>query len=189
MTKLLRRPAATVALGLAIGLAGCSGGDDDEGGDGSRDVPADSVAVVGDRQISRDAFDDRLAAVRRSQSGSAGLSGQQLRQQAMTTLLQEAWLEREAEELGATVSDAEVRRRVGQARAQFPRRRAYRRFLGGQTERDLMFQIRVQLLGEAIEAKLREQGKSRRDVFRRLQTRWSGETACRDELKVPGCEG
>jgi hypothetical protein len=52
-----------------------------------------------------------------------------------------------------------------------------------------MFQIRVQLLGEAIEARLREQGKSRRDVFGKLQSRWSGETACRKALAVPGCDG
>lgn len=189
MIDALRRwpPGSTVVLAIVLGLSACGG--DDDGRDGDGQLPPGSVATVDGEPLPQKAFDRRLAAMRRSQERPGQVGAEQLRQQAMSTLLQEAWLEREAERLGVAVSDAEVRARVAQAREQFPSRRAYDRFLGRQTEQDLRYQIRVQLLGEAIEEQLRRDGEDPQRVLRDLQERWAGTTSCRKGLVVPGCDG
>nr|WP_221242927.1 peptidyl-prolyl cis-trans isomerase [Conexibacter arvalis] len=85
---------------------------------------------------------------------------EQVRNQVMATLIQAIWFEDEAEELGIRVTDAEVQRRLDEAkRAQFPRRGDYERFLrsSGMTEEDLLFQMRLQELPARITEKIQRE--------------------------------
>jgi peptidyl-prolyl cis-trans isomerase C len=107
--------AAVLAIGVAMLAVACSSGD----GDG--DVPAGSVAVVGDRTISKSAFDDLVKYAKRSYSAQkrpfpkAGTPEYaQIRDQAMRFLVQRAQFEVKADDLGIDVSDEAVDKRVDQ---------------------------------------------------------------------------
>lgn len=199
----VRRSFLTALLALALVGAGC-GGDDgnggngaggDGGGNGSADVPDGAVATVDGEEISEERLDEQVAALRRAQSrgGASKLSREQLEQQALTTLLQTKWLEREAEERGVKVSMDEVRRRWRSAAdEQFPDKRALRRFLGGQTEADVLRQLRLQTLTERIHDDIRANadGNPNRAVKQfqeEFQQSARESTACREGYDAPGC--
>lgn len=81
----------------------------------------------------------------------------QIRQQTMALLIQAIWFEKEAKDLGVTVTDADVQRVLTQTRRQsFPRRGDYERFLrtSGMTDRDVLFRLRINELGTAISRKI-----------------------------------
>lgn len=81
----------------------------------------------------------------------------QLKQQTMALLVQSDWIEREAKDLGVSVSDAEVQRALTDTRRQsFPTQKAYDRFLrqSGMTERDVLFRLRIQQLSTRITEKI-----------------------------------
>jgi hypothetical protein len=189
--------AATAALAV---VPGCGDGDDDER---PVDVPAGAVAVVGEAEISERALDRQVAALKRSSSpvsggaatGGARVAREQARAQALTTLLMAEALEQEARERGVAVSMQEVRQRwKGAKGAQFETRRQLRRFLGRQTEADVLRQLRLQMLGEAIDEQVRADagGGKEGDVavkrFRReFQKRWSERTACAKDNTAAQC--
>ena len=60
MSLWTRLIALLAALALVVAAAGCGGGDDDESQ--TPDVPADAIAVVGDREIPKSEYDRLLAA-------------------------------------------------------------------------------------------------------------------------------
>jgi SurA N-terminal domain len=210
------------ALLLAIGAVACGGGDDDDGGGDSGDVPSGAVAKVGDVEISEEELDTQVAALARAQrGGSAGgttpASGgagsgdsadgegggdelqpavrKQLESQALSTLLMRQALEQEAEDRDIEVSDAEVRDRWEAAsQGQFKTKKALRRFLGGQTEDDLLAQLRLQVLTERIHEQVAEQAgggkkgaKAVKQFQKDFQKRWQDRTACRDGFTAAGC--
>jgi hypothetical protein len=183
----------TALLALALVGAGCGG--DDGGGNGSADVPEGAVATVDGEEISEERLDEQVAALRRAQSrgGASKLSRAQLEQQALTTLLQTKWLEREAEERGVKVSLAEVRQRWRSAADdQFPNRRALRRFLGGQTEADVLRQLRLQTLTERIHDDVRANADGNpNEAVKEFQEDFPQSaresTSCREGYDAPGC--
>jgi foldase protein PrsA len=78
-------------------------------------------------------------------------------QNTMSTLIQKAWIEQEAEEQGVTVSDAEVQRQLDETKRQsFPTEAAYQRFLrtSGMTNEDVLERVRAQALARAISDKV-----------------------------------
>ena len=174
---------------MAAALVSC--GDDDGGGASSEsDVPAGAVAVVGEQEITRSELDRRVAAARRAQRGRARQTRalrEQQREQAMTLLLQEAALEQEAQEREVSVSDAEVRRRFAEAKRQFKSKRAFRRFLGGSSEADILFQLRLQLLLERVGEAARKDGDNPKSFAQEFRERWADRTACRDRYATTGC--
>jgi SurA N-terminal domain len=194
---------ALLALVLALGAAACGGDDgaggggDGNGGDGgasAADVPGGAVATVGDEEITEEQLDTRVTALRRSQPKGAKPSREQLEQQALAALLQAAWLEQEAKERDVRVSNAAIERRwTRAAEAQFPNERALRRFLGGQTKRDLLYQLRLQALTERIHQQIREEAgegngdKAVEEFQREFQKRWQDRTGCREGYVVSGC--
>ena len=109
------------------------------------------------------------------------------RQDAVALLIQAVWFEKEAAALGIEVTDARVEQRLRTVkRESFPRRGEYARFLRqtGMTEGDVLFRLRIQLLGEAISRHVRR--GAGKDADRRLtaygkefQKRWRGQTECR----------
>jgi foldase protein PrsA len=82
---------------------------------------------------------------------------EQLVQQTMTTLIQQMWVEKEADEQGVTVTDAELHRQlVTTKRQSFPSEEAFQRFLrvSGMTQADVEERIRVQALGANLMRKI-----------------------------------
>jgi len=118
-----------------------------------------------------------------------------LRDQALAVLLAREAIEQEAADRGIEVSDAEVRERwEAAAGAQFKTKKALRRFLGGQTEQDVLDQLRLQALSERIAEQVAEEaggGRKGQRAVRRFQrefrARWANRTACADGYDAPGC--
>jgi hypothetical protein len=194
--------AAAVAL-AALSAAGCGGGDDDARPEPS-DVPDNSVAVVGETEITRDELDKRVAALRRVQSrpvttkgnkpAPAPANANQLEQQALATLVLAAALEQEAADRDIELTSAEVRQRWEAAAQQFPNAKARRTFLGGQTERDVLDQLRLQLLTERIHAQVAEEaggGKQGERAVKQFDAefrkRWRERTACKQDGAASLC--
>lgn len=181
----LRRALGAIALlSISITLAACGDRDDSDTPDAA-DIPPQAVAVVGDQPITREAVERRVAAAGRRAKARA--TPEQRRQQALSLLIQEAALEQEAQERDIEVSDAEVRRRLAQARKQFPDARAFQRFLGGASREHLLFQLRMQLLSERIAAAIEEDGGDPKRFVQDFQKRWSERTACRRQAAAPAC--
>jgi hypothetical protein len=189
-----------LAAALLAVFAGACGGDDDGGG-GSGDVPSGAVAKVGDVEISEQDLDSQVAALARAQRGSSKEDKpspqvrKQFESQALSTLLQREALEQEAEDRDIEVTDAEVRERWEVAsQGQFKTKKALRRFLGGQTEDDLLAQLRLQVLTERIHEQVAEKAgggkkgaKAVQEFQQDFQKRWADRTACRDGYAAAGC--
>jgi hypothetical protein len=190
--ELLHTVAASVAtLALALGLTACG---DDGGGDGNApsasDIPAGAVAVVGEQRISKSQIDRRVTVLARAQSGRKGqarVPREQLRHQAMSTLIQQTAYEQEAKERGIAVTDAEVRKRFAPARRRFKSKAAFRRFLGGSSKADLLAQLRLQLLAERIGEDVRNDGGNPKDFMKDFQKRWTDRTVCAERYATSGC--
>jgi SurA N-terminal domain len=199
----LRVAFLTLACAAALTGAGC--GDDDGngggGGDGngssgsSADLPSNVVATVGDQEITKAELRRRVAALERAQPRLVGRAARKgLQQQAVTVLLQQAWLEQEAAEQGVEVTNAQVRRRWEDAsKDQFKTKQALRQFLGRQKLADLLFQLRIQALTEAVSAEAigdrtgKDAAKASADFQTDFQERWKDETTCADAQMVPLC--
>ncbi|MCU0313135.1 MAG: peptidyl-prolyl cis-trans isomerase [Solirubrobacteraceae bacterium] len=83
----------------------------------------------------------------------------QLKDQVMTFLIRAQWLESEADKLGIKISDADVQKSFDQARKQaFPKTADFEKFLkeSGQTQADLLFRQRSQVLEQKITEKINE---------------------------------
>jgi hypothetical protein len=206
LTRLLavsHRTLCLLAGCVVVATAGCGGGGSDEPPPRPPSVPAGAVAAVGDAGVSKRDLAAEVAALRRARIGDrpnrAGgrvrVGREQLEAQALTALLMREALEQEAADRDIEVTRAEVRRRWRAAsRRQFKTRRALRRFLGGQTENDLLDQLRMQQLSERIHAQVAEQAgggkqgaKAVRAFQEDFQRRWRERTACAAGYAAAGC--
>jgi len=82
---------------------------------------------------------------------------EQLRDQVLQLLISFQWLEGEAKEQGIKVSDAEVKKSFDQQKKQsFPKDADYQKFLkdSGQSEEDIMLQVKADLLASKIRDKV-----------------------------------
>jgi hypothetical protein len=192
---MLRLPYGLLAVALASAvIAGC-GSDDSDDAPSSADVPAGAVATVGDEQIGKQDLAAQVAVLKRAQRGGDGMGQKQLETQALAALLTRAAIEQEAADRGVEVSPAEVRKSFrSTSRDQFRTRKALRRFLGGQTEQDLIAQLRLQELSERIGEQIskeagggKEGAKAVKDFQQELQKRWQDRTACAKGYTAPGC--
>ena len=105
--------AGLFALGLAVFAAACGTSND------SANVPPDSVAVVGDKAITKSQFDDLVTYAKRSYATQKRPFPKvgtpeyvQIRDQALALLVQRAQFEVKAKELGVDVSDEAVDKRI-----------------------------------------------------------------------------
>lgn len=113
-------------------------------------------------------------------------SAKVLQERALSTLLLAAALEQEAETRGVEVTDAEVRNTWdGVAAKQFKNKKQLQRFLGGQSEQDILDQLRLQTLNERILADVsdeagggKEGAKAARQFQKEFQQRWREKTTC-----------
>jgi foldase protein PrsA len=82
---------------------------------------------------------------------------EQLRDQVLQLLISFEWLEGEAEEQGIKVTDAEVKKSFDEQKKQnFPKAADYTKFLetSGQTEKDILLQVKADLLATKIRDKI-----------------------------------
>jgi hypothetical protein len=187
MTELRKTSIWFACLAAAVALTAC-GDDSDDDAPTAADIPPSAVALVGDEPITK-------AELKRGQATLSRLNPQlrrprnvkQLREQAMASLIQQTTLEQEAQEQGVNVSAAAARRRLEQAKRRFPDRRDYERFLGRQTEEDLLASLRAQLIGEKVFQRLREGESDSKKVLSEFNERWRERTACRPGYVVPAC--
>lgn len=86
-----------------------------------------------------------------------------VKQQVMQFLVSAKWIEGEAKDRGLSATDAEVKRQFEQTKDQsFPNDKAYQRFLktSGQTEADLLFRVKLDVLSNKIRQKVTEESQS-----------------------------
>jgi foldase protein PrsA len=157
MVSLVRSVALLTALVLTLAAAGCGGGDDDA----TQEVPEDAVAVVGDKEISKAEFDRVLAQARTTfearkqefpETGSPEY--EQLKQSIVRSLVEQKQFELGAEELGITVSDEEIDKRLEELKQQFfgGDEKKYEAELKKQklTEEQVRTDLRARILSEKI---------------------------------------
>ena len=152
--------ALLAALALAVAAAGCGG---DNGGDDASDieVPADAIAVVGDREISKAEYDRLLAAAEKTyeareqefpEAGTPEFA--QLRNAIVRSLVERAQFEIAAEELDVTVTDEDVETRLDELKQQFFEgdEQKYKDELEAQglTEEQVKDDLRTRILSEKV---------------------------------------
>ena len=113
----MKRVFSTLFLALVVAVFAVGCGSDD----GSDSVPSNSVAVVGDQSIPKSEFDDLITYAQRSYEAQKRPFPKvgtpeyvQLRDQAMTFLIQRTQFEVKANELDIDVSDEAVDKRIDQ---------------------------------------------------------------------------
>ena len=152
LTRLLAALAATL---LALLAAGCGGADTPD------TVPADAVAIVGDKEIAKSEFERIMTQAKRgyqAQKRPFPKPGSQeyeaLKQQAIQFLVQRAQFEQEADSLDVQVSDEDVDKRLKDVKKQYfaGNERRYRSQLRrqGLSEEQVRSDLRSQLLSERI---------------------------------------
>lgn len=111
--------AALAGILLALVAAGCGGSDEDA-------VDADTIAVVDGEKIPKSEFDaliDRSRVQYKTQQQEFPKAGtaeyRALQAQVVTYLVRRAETEKEAAELGITVTDAEVEKRIAEVKKQY----------------------------------------------------------------------
>ena len=155
----IRLIAVFTALALGVAAAGCGGGDDDDSE--AADVPADAIAVVGDRAIPKSEYDRLLSQAqatyeaRKQEFPEAGTPEfAQLRNALVRSLVEQAQFEIAAEERGITVTDEELDKRLDELKQQFFEgdEAAYKAELEkqGLTEEQVLKDLRTRMLSEKL---------------------------------------
>ncbi|HEU4944405.1 MAG TPA: peptidyl-prolyl cis-trans isomerase [Solirubrobacterales bacterium] len=136
---------------------------------GDPSIPSGDVVLVEDApgasgEISKADFDHalELAAAAEGQkkvpkAGSAKYD--ELKETALTSLLESAWLEGQGEEMGITVSDAEVAKEFKKLKKEnFPTEAEYQKFLKESkfTPEDIDTRVKLQVLSTEIQEQLKE---------------------------------
>jgi foldase protein PrsA len=160
--------ALLAALALAVAAAGCGGDGDGEGSD--IEVPANAIAVVGEREISKAEYDRLLASAektyeaREQEFPAAGTPEfAQLRNAIVRSLVEQAQFEIAAEELNVAVTDQEVDKRLDELKEQFFQgdEQKYKDELEAQglTEEQVKTDLRTRLLSEKVFEKVTSEVK------------------------------
>jgi parvulin-like peptidyl-prolyl isomerase len=110
-------PVAALLLALLV-AAGCGGG--------SKSVPSDAVAVVGDASITKSEFNFLMEGARNQAKASKSTfpkpgttEYKSLQDKAMSYLVQEKELEQKGDDLGVSVSDKDVDKQITQIKKQY----------------------------------------------------------------------
>jgi parvulin-like peptidyl-prolyl isomerase len=128
-------------------------------GVGKDDVPDDAVAVVDGTAITQEDFDSAFQQAA-SQSGLDAPPApgdeqyEQVRDQALSTILDTAWIEGEAERQGVEVTDKEVSDTFTQLKSEnFQTEEEYQQFLqqSGLTQEDIDQRVRLQVISQKIQ--------------------------------------
>jgi foldase protein PrsA len=146
-----------LALCLALLATGC-------GGSGSTKVPSDAVAKVGGETITKAEFDSVISRAKKGYKAqkrpfpAVGTPEyQQIKQSAMSFLVQRAELEQKAHDYGIKITDKQIADRIAQIKKQLGGEKAYQAQVkaNGLTEKTVKSDIVVpQLISEAIYKKV-----------------------------------
>ncbi len=150
--------ALLAALALGLAASACGGGDDESQ---TPDVPAEAIAVVGDREIPKSEYDRLLKQAeatykaRQQEFPEAGTPEfAQLRNAIVTSLVEQAQFEIAAEELGVTVTDQDLEKRLDELKEQFFEgdEQAYKDELEkqGLTEEQVLKDLRARMVSEKV---------------------------------------
>ncbi|MDP9491904.1 MAG: peptidylprolyl isomerase [Actinomycetota bacterium] len=163
MTKPRSISIALAAVLAALTLAACGGGSDNS----SKDVPADAVAVVGDKEITKVQFDaliDQARASAKQQKRPFPKAGtpefENLQNQGLDYLIRRAEFEQKADEMDVEVTDKQVDERLDQLKKQFyggddkKFKSSLKKLL--LTEEQVKRDVRAQLLEEQLYKKVTE---------------------------------
>ncbi len=185
-------------------------------------MPAGSVAVVGESPVTRGQFDRwaRIAArtgrlkvvpkppgytkciarkkgTKTRRKARCAAEFRRLRDEVMAFLLSWRWIELEAAERSIVATDEEVQAEfVKQRDASFPSDAAYLDFKDdtGQTDADVRYRIRVQMLSDRIRDRvLEESGATSNqeqvlaDFVRAYRAKWVARTACARTWRTRDC--
>ncbi|HKH30354.1 MAG TPA: peptidylprolyl isomerase [Gaiellaceae bacterium] len=147
----------------ALLLAGCGGSDSKS----SEDVPDDAVAVVGDKEVSKQQFDALIAQAKASaqqQKRSFPKAGtpefKNLQNQGLEYLIRRAEFEQKADDMDVKISDKQVDERLEQLKKQFyggddkKFKSSLKKLL--LTEDQVRSDVRAQLLEEQLYKKVTE---------------------------------
>lgn len=151
MTRSL--PALLSLAALVVALAGCGGGD--------KEVPADAIAVVGGKQITRSEYDaliDRTKVAYKSAGRKFPAQGtadfKAIKSQAVQWLVQKAQYEEKADDLEISISQQQIDKKLAEVKKQFfaGNEQRYKAALKqqGYTEKDLRDTLRIQLVQDEI---------------------------------------
>ena len=150
-------PVALLLVLAALFVAGCGGG--------SKNVPADAVAVVGKDTITKEQFNFLLSGAKRTYKArktafpKAGTTQyKSLQDQAMSYLVQESELEQKAKDLGVEVTEKDVDARLAQIKKQYfgGSDKKYQAQLKSQglTEAQIRSDLHAQVLSEKLYKKV-----------------------------------
>jgi foldase protein PrsA len=157
MPSATRIPALLVALALALAVAACGGGSEES----TPEVPEDAVALVGDAEVAKSEFDQVLAQAkttykaREQEFPKLGTPEyEQLKQAIVRSLVEQKQFEIGAEELGLSVTDEEIDKRLEELKKQFFEgdQKKYEAELKNQglTNEQVREDLRARLLSEKI---------------------------------------
>jgi len=146
-------PVTLLLVLAALLVAGCGGGE--------KSVPSDAVAVVGSDTITKEQFNFLFDGARRTYKArktafpKAGTAAYKtLQDQAVAYLVQQSELEQKAKDLGVTVTDADVDKRLVSIKKQYfgGSQSKYQAQLKtqGLTETQIKSDLRAQILSERI---------------------------------------
>jgi foldase protein PrsA len=144
---------------LALAVAGCGGGEEE--------VPADAIAVVGGKQITRAEFDALLNRTKTAYKNAKRPFPKQgtpeynaIKSQAVQWLVQKAQYEEKADDLEIDVTEQQIDKKLAEVKQQFfqGNTKRYNEALKqqGYTENDLKDTLRIQLIQDEIYKKVTE---------------------------------
>jgi foldase protein PrsA len=140
----MKQPTVPLTLGAAFATAALVVACGHKGG-----VPVDAVATVDGVAIEQRSFDHWLAITAKT----TGTSRAEVRDQVVSQLVSNAWIEGEAVDRGVSVDDAAVKRGFErQKKLSFPHERDFQAYLesSGQTEEDILERVRLDLLASRL---------------------------------------
>jgi parvulin-like peptidyl-prolyl isomerase len=147
---------------LALGISGCGGGDDQ--------VPADAIAVVGGKEITRAEYDALLTRTKTAYANAKRDFPKQgtpefnaIKSQAVQWLVQKAQYEEKADDLEISITQQQIDKKLAEVKQQFFQsdEKKYKAALKqqGYTENDLKDTLRIQLIQDEIFKKVTEDVK------------------------------
>lgn len=143
----------SLAALLAVALTGCGGSD--------KEVPADAIAVVGGKQITRSEYDSLIArtkvaykSARRNFPAQGTPDYNAIKSQAVQWLVQKAQYEQKADDLDIKISEQQIDKKLSEVKQQFfaNNEQRYKAALKqqGYTEKALRDTLRIQLIQDEI---------------------------------------
>lgn len=188
-----------IVVGLLFATGVIGGDDSDELSDGQVALVSDVPDGAG--EITQEDFD---AAFTQTWKGG-GLQEapakddpvyEQVRDAAINTILDKAWLAGEAAEQGVTASDTEIDDQLATIKKdQFSEKGSYEKYLkdSGISEDEVLEQVKLQVLSNKIQEKISgdakpaDQQKLMTDFTTEFQKRWTARTTCADDFMVERC--